>query len=632
MGQSATVRAFGIGVMLALTLAAQTAVTRPSWSRIGNSSLLAGLSSPAGGPVERAWFQTGGGIAVRLASGRTLASADLENWTVATLSAPESTGTLPAGGKAPEAGALVRPARPGGAVIYAAGAHAWRSEDGGLNWSNLTELRGASILGGRLRDLNVDPGDAQRIVAAADTGVWLSVDGGLSWQGLNDGLPNLAIRRILAAPRGTTGVRIAVADGSAALAEMEWRPGQKLGWSPSSGTELAAETALRARLTAALGVEVTAAASSGDALYAGDSEGQLWSSPDGGNSWRGQSVSESGVVERILTDSADRNFAVAVLSTETAGAARVVRTLNGGAYWDDLTNNLPAGAAYGVAADRQTGALYVATTAGIYFTYADLRVPGPATAWRRLDAGLPSGTVARDVRLDEAGNFLLAAFEGYGVYGALAPHRARAPRAVHAADYSARAASPGVLLSILGTRLTSANSNATASPVLAATADESQIQVPFSVSGDSLALVLESENGKVVFGLPLRASSPAILVDRDGSPMLIDADSGVQLDAMHPARPGMRVQILMSGLGRVLPDWPTGLAAPVENAPRVVAAVTARLDGSALDVASATLAPGYIGYYLVEVRIPDFVNEGAAALEVESGGATSNLVRVYVSQ
>ena len=62
--------------------------------------------------------------------------------------------------------------------------------------------------------------------------------------------------------------------------------------------------------------------------------------------------------------------------------------------------------------------------------------------------------------------------------------------------------------------------------------------------------------------------------------MVLDADAGVLLDAMRPARSGSRIQILATGLGRVRPEWPTGLAAPLDNPPRVVADVRLYLDGS----------------------------------------------------
>ena len=77
--------------------------------------------------------------------------------------------------------------------------------------------------------------------------------------------------------------------------------------------------------------------------------------------------------------------------------------------------------------------------------------------------------------------------------------------------------------------------------------------------------------------------------------MLLDGDSGVLLDALTPAHSGSRVQILATGLGRVRPAWPTGVAAPLQEPPRVIAPVRAYLNGTPLEVTRATLAPGYVG-------------------------------------
>ncbi len=80
------------------------------------------------------------------------------------------------------------------------------------------------------------------------------------------------------------------------------------------------------------------------------------------------------------------------------------------------------------------------------------------------------------------------------------------------------------------------------------------------------------------------------------------------------------------------PDWPAGLEAPLQNAPKVVAPVQAFLDGSPVEVTQATLAPGYIGFYLIEVQIPRIANSGAEELYVEAEGQASNRVRLYVQQ
>lgn len=619
-----------VAAVLGLLVLAPSAPAQ--WRRIGNSTQLLGLASPAGGPVERVWFAADGRLFVQLPGGREFSSADLEVWQAETGVAPAAVTPAPSDAVAPEAGALLRGARSNPAVVYAAGRYAWRSDDGGLNWSNLTALRDGSVLGGAVRDVSVDPSDAMRLVAAAATGVWLSVDGGLSWQGLNEGLPNLPVRRILAAPNGSRGLRIAAGTDPAELRELEWTPGQHVGWRVFPPASLPVERQARRALSQLFDTEITASAQAGDTVYAGAADGRLWTSPDGGQSWRPMGAQpNSGAVERIWIDPADRGFALAVLSSPDKGGPRLLRTLNGGGFWDDLSSNLPDGPAFGVAADRATGAIYVATQRGIFYTLGDLRAPAPATPWQPLNRGLPEAP-ARDVRLDDAGHLLLAALDGYGVYATLAPHRNRQPQVVHSADYGVRAAAPGALLSVLGARVTGATANSAQAPVLTASDTESQIQVPFESAGDSLQLIVNSPQGRIVFGMPLQSVAPSILIDRDGSPMLIDADSGIQLDAMHPARPGMRVQILMSGLGRVQPDWPTGLAAPLEDAPRVVAPMRASIDTIPLEVTRATLAPGYIGYYVVEIQLPALLDAGASELLLEAAGRPSNRVRMIVAQ
>jgi uncharacterized protein (TIGR03437 family) len=110
----------------------------------------------------------------------------------------------------------------------------------------------------------------------------------------------------------------------------------------------------------------------------------------------------------------------------------------------------------------------------------------------------------------------------------------------------------------------------------------------------------------------------------------MDAETGVLLDANKPARANTRVQVLATGFGRVQPDWPTGMAAPLADPPRVAATVRANLDGVPLDVTQATLAPGYVGFYLIEIQLPQVVNTGPAELVLEAEGQQSNRVRLYV--
>src|SRR5947209_6311092 len=130
--------------------------------------------------------------------------------------------------------------------------------------------------------------------------------------------------------------------------------------------------------------------------------------------------------------------------------------------------------------------------------------------------------------------------------------------------------------------------------------------------------------------VPLQTAAPAIFVDSEGAPLILDADSGLMLDAMHPARSRRRMQILATGLGRVTPDWQAGQPAPADNPPRVVSPVRVLIDRQPAEVTRAVLAPGYVGFYLVEITVPAVVNAGPAELYVEAGNQVSNRVRVYL--
>jgi len=155
--------------------------------------------------------------------------------------------------------------------------------------------------------------------------------------------------------------------------------------------------------------------------------------------------------------------------------------------------------------------------------------------------------------------------------------------------------------------------------------------VPFEALGPTVSLALDTAVGKMTRDLAVLPVSPAIFVGSDGVPLILDADSGMLLDG-NVAHPGQRLQVLLTGLGKVQPDWLTGLAAPAVNPPAVVAKVQAYLDGSEVPVARATLAPGYVGYYLVEVQLPVVANYGGMELYITADGQESNRVQIVISQ
>ena len=599
---------------------------RPDWRKVGSSSVELALASAATGPVAQVWFSPDGRqLFARTNGGRTFVTGDFETWSPVTgtlATVPEGALQAVEPARLPEAGALAFVVATDRGHMYAIGQQLSRSEDGGHSWTNLTQSRSASVIGGGQHSLAVSPLDVNQLVLANDYGVWRSLDGGLTWAGLNQLLPNLETRRILATQGGTAGTRI-IAEG---LGTLELPPGSAV-WFPASNSQLSAEEALLAQYSKLTGAPITATGAGGSTVYAGAGDGRIWVSLDGGATFRISRTETSGAVQRFYVDPAEPRVALAALS---GSGPRVLRTTSSGALWDDLTGNLPDGPVHGITADRAAGAVYTATDRGVYLARTDLEnATLPAANWVSLGDGLPA-VAAWDVRLDPAGVQLYAAMDGYGVYATAAPHRLWNLRIVSTADFMARPAAPGALLSVIGGHVNTAQGGDLSYPVLSASDRESQIQVPFEAVGPSVALSLETKAGRVTLGLPVQPVAPAIFVGRDGQPMLYDADTGLPLDARNTAHSNGRIQILATGLGKVRPDWPTNIPAPHQNPPTVAASVKIYLDGAPLEVTRATLAPDFIGFYLIEAQLPPIANLGTSELYISADGQESNRVQIVV--
>ena len=202
------------------------------------------------------------------------------------------------------------------------------------------------------------------------------------------------------------------------LPEMEWIPGEKSAWQMTDSADQIRDETLRAGLGKKLNATITAAAVSGNYLYAGSADGQIWTSADSGLSWSPPSDRGKSPVESIVVSPKDGRIALAALGNRIPNdrnqrPEHVLKTMNGGIFWDDVTANLPNSGAHGIAADFTSGAVYVATDNGVFMTAADLTTAGPATPWTALGGSLPTAA-ALDVRLDAGANQLFVAIAGSG--------------------------------------------------------------------------------------------------------------------------------------------------------------------------------------------------------------------------
>jgi uncharacterized protein (TIGR03437 family) len=593
----------GIWLIGASGLYAQPAV---AWKRIAGTTIHENLAGPATGPVRAVWYSPSGNrLLAATASNRIFETSDFQHWRLnSTDTAPS--GAVPAAAtRLPENDAKVQSA---GSRLYAAGsANIYASDDNGRTWLNLTGYNNRSIVGGGFTSLAVSPSNSQELTAANLFGVWRSLDGGLSWRGLNDDLPNLPVRKLLA--RRT----VALLDGTVLEFDSD-------AWTPAVASD--PEVALRRQIETRSGLSLTAASQAGALLYGGTADGRLMVSRDNGATWSETQRVPGQSIRKIWQDSDRPESALA------AAGSRLLRTVNGGLFWDDVTGSLPSADIHGIAADRSAGVVYIAGDRGVFQSSISLNDAGPATAdWKELSRGLPAAS-AWDVRLN-ADNTLTVALDGYGVFETPAPHQTRNVRIVNSADLSDRAAAPGSLISVLGANVLKGSTGSSQFPVIASSDQSSQLQVPFDAAAGIFRVSLQGARDVWTLPLNVKEAAPSIFVD-EGLPLILDSASGFVIDSKAGIHAGSSIQVMATGLGKVTPDWPTGVPAPLDSPPTVRGAVTAFLDGAPVQVTRATLAPGYVGYYLVELQIPTIVNKGAAELRIVMNGEESNRVKLYL--
>ncbi|HWE53067.1 MAG TPA: hypothetical protein VG273_24965 [Bryobacteraceae bacterium] len=604
-------RAAALSAVLAILVPSSFGQSPLAWKRVAGTTTDEGLAGMASGPVQAVWYAPGTGrLLAQTMAGRIFETSDFVHWRLNTIDAVPLRDLEPGVLSLPEAGAGVQVA---GSRLYAIGSgNLYVSTDRGRQWLNLTGFNGISVIGGGFAAVAVSPVNPQEITAANQFGLWRSLDGGISWSGLNDDLPNFPVRRLL----GRRSVLLA--NGSAFTV----KAGVWAGTGPAASR--VTEAGLIARFSAAARTAFTAAVQTGDLAYAGTQDGKLLSSRDGGATWA-ESPAVPGVsrIDRLWQDSDRPEVALA------AAGGKLLRTINGGLFWDDVTGALPDARIHGLTADRSAGVVYVATDRGVFSGSLSLNDAGPAAAnWVSISRDLPAAA-AWDVMLN-ADNTLTVALDGYGVFETPAPHRSRNVRIVNGADMSDRAAAPGSLISVLGANISMVRAGSVSYPVIAASDQSSQLQVPFEAASGTYSLALEAAGERWTAPLTVKDAAPAIFVDAEGAPLILDAASGLVLDPNVGVRAASTVQLLATGLGKVSPEWPTGIPAPLDSPPAVNATVTAFLDGTPVHVTKATLAPGYVGYYVVELQIPAIINRGASELRIVMNGEESNRVKLYL--
>jgi uncharacterized protein (TIGR03437 family) len=189
---------------------------------------------------------------------------------------------------------------------------------------------------------------------------------------------------------------------------------------------------------------------------------------------------------------------------------------------------------------------------------------------------------------------------------------------------------PGSLYSLKGTAL--AGSTATATPplpdelagaqvlmngkplpLLSVSPVEVWFQVPFeapSGTNVTLSVAYGSPFQGCSVEIPISGRSPYLIEDSTGSTIVMHQGFSGQVTPQSPAKAGEVVTLYALGLGGVSPPVPTGAATPFAplsplNWPFACYQGSPYDNGASLDVPFAGLAPGLVGTYQVNIRMPD---------------------------
>lgn len=228
----------------------------------------------------------------------------------------------------------------------------------------------------------------------------------------------------------------------------------------------------------------------------------------------------------------------------------------------------------------------------------------------------------------------------------------RIDRIVNAADFSQNTA-PGSLISLIGSNLSPVSQassttplptalgescltvNGVPVPMLFASGEQINAQIPYQVDGN-VTLILRTPGGvSDNFNLTILPAAPSIF--RSGTsgpetqlPAVVRARNNEIVTVSNPIHRDDVISIYLTGMGNTSPAVEAGFPGGSNPIATPLIAPTVRLGGVSLPVEFAGLAPGQVGVYQINARVPRNAPTGFdIPLNVAQGGqGTSVPVRV----
>ena len=232
---------------------------------------------------------------------------------------------------------------------------------------------------------------------------------------------------------------------------------------------------------------------------------------------------------------------------------------------------------------------------------------------------------------------------------------------VNGASFSPEAVvSPGSMASLFGMNLAAATVaatwlplptmlagtevlvNDTPAPLFFVSPSQINFQMPFEVTGTTVRTVrkvvasggVRGPEAMVPVMVKVAPAAPGIftaVASGSGPGAVLNEDFSPN-SAQNPAAVGSVVQIFATGLGATDPPLATGqpgASSPPFNLTAMVPVVA--IGGASAEVLSSGMAPGFVGLYQVNARVPTGAPAGdEVLLEIKIGGSSSNTVTLAV--
>jgi uncharacterized protein (TIGR03118 family) len=232
----------------------------------------------------------------------------------------------------------------------------------------------------------------------------------------------------------------------------------------------------------------------------------------------------------------------------------------------------------------------------------------------------------------------------HGLLGSIAPP-AQVTGVLNGASIAAGSIAPGEVLELTGFAIgprpavtqstatplttlggTTVTINGTAVPVLYTQADQTNIIVPWEVTGTTATIVVTSGTTTATTTVPIAATAPGVFTSGEngaGAAIALNQDGTVN-SANNAAAAGTVVVLYVTGLGLTDPAGVDGAITSDTVVAEALAKVTVTIGGQAAQVVFAGAAPGQVsGVMQVEAVVPTGAGTGLVPVVVTAGTASS---------